>query len=266
MGLAPSAWIHKGPPKSLMLHLAAEYSLDTFIETGTYRARTAVWASSHFDSVVTIERCRELYEATRAKYQGIQNIDFLFGDSRCLLPEAVSQLQGPAIFWLDAHWSGGETWGKDDECPVLDEIRSITNSEFAHLLFIDDARLFLAPPPLPLAIDQWPSLDRVILALKSGTREYYMVVVEDVIVAVPHRARVSVANYCQALSTERLRQYVRQKPVPTTKSGLAALAHGLGLASRGLKLDLGRFVSRKAGQVTDWWSTARHTRDRPSRE
>lgn len=251
MGLAPSAWIHKGPPKSLMLHLAAEYSLDTFIETGTYRARTAVWASSHFDSVVTIERCRELYEATRAKYQGIQNIDFLFGDSRCLLPEAVSRLQGPGIFWLDAHWSGGETWGKDDECPVLDEIRSIANSEFAHLLFIDDARLFLAPPPLPLGIDQWPSLDRVMLALKSGSREYYIVVVEDVIVAVPNCARTPVATYCQALSTERHRSYVKQQQVPTSKRALAALAHGLSLTSECLKDELQLFLSKLAGQDAD---------------
>ena len=47
--------VHMGPPKELILQLADRYKLRGFIETGTYKGNTAVWAASYFDDVITIE-------------------------------------------------------------------------------------------------------------------------------------------------------------------------------------------------------------------
>jgi hypothetical protein len=71
------------------------------------------------------------------------------------------------MFWLNGHWSGGQTYGENDECPLIEEIGEINMSTDTHFLFIDAARLFTSPPPLPHHIERWPSIDKVIEAVKS---------------------------------------------------------------------------------------------------
>src|SRR5207249_196940 len=70
-----------------------------------------------------------------------------------------------------------------------------------HFLFIDDARLFLAPPLKPCRIDQWPTIEQVLAALAAISPKPYVVVFADAVIAVPPRARVAVAGYCQDAET-----------------------------------------------------------------
>jgi hypothetical protein len=189
------------PPKELMLQLKAQYALEDFIETGTYRGGTAVWAAAHFARVTTVEFSRALYEDLRAQHDGIGNVRFIFGDSREALKAILPKLDRPALFWLDSHWSGGRTYGENDECPLLEEIEAIVSSAQTHFLFIDDARLFASPPPRPHRIEQWPTIGQVIGALTSAKQRYYIVILEDVIIAVPEYARALVAGYCQEVNT-----------------------------------------------------------------
>lgn len=191
-----------GPPTDLILKLARQFDIRHFVETGTYYGKTAMWAETVFDHVITIEYSREIYEANLTTYGKVDNVEFLFGDSRTSLKTIVPQLSGPAIFWLDSHWSGGNTYGKDDECPLLDELRAIGESGHSHFILIDDARLFTSPPPLPHAIDQWPSITEVLGALKTGGKEGYTVVVNDVIISVPEFAREFFAGLCQEINTK----------------------------------------------------------------
>src|SRR3989442_12746550 len=102
--------IHGDLPKELMLQLKGKYALEDFIETGTYQGGTAVWAAAHFDRVTTIEFSRSLYEETKAQHDRTSNLSFLFGDSREALRAIVPTLHQPAIFWLDSHCSGGQTY------------------------------------------------------------------------------------------------------------------------------------------------------------
>src|SRR5437762_3175162 len=108
--------VNPGPPADLVLKLAERHQIKNFVETGTYYGKTAVWAAAHFEHVVTIEASKEIYDTSRTNYGEIGNLDFRFGDSRAVLKEIVPQLDRPALFWLDGHWSGAETFGKDDEC------------------------------------------------------------------------------------------------------------------------------------------------------
>jgi len=194
--------VNPGPPIDLVLKLAQKYQIKDFIETGTYYGKTAVWAAAHFDRVVTIEASKEIYEANRANYGEIGNVDFRFGDSRVVLKEIVPGLDRPALFWLDGHWSGAETFGQDDECPLMEELRIVNESAREHFIMIDDARLFLSPPPLPHAIDQWPSLGEILNALRARTRQPYVVVIQDVIISVPEKAADLLANLCQQINTK----------------------------------------------------------------
>ena len=47
--------IRMGPPENLMRKLKDKYELRDFIETGTFHGNTAIWATSQFDNVITIE-------------------------------------------------------------------------------------------------------------------------------------------------------------------------------------------------------------------
>ena len=72
-------FIYPGVQKTLVSFMRDEYAVRTFIESGTYLASTALWASKIFENVYTIELSDELYSSAVQKYGFIKNIKFLHG-------------------------------------------------------------------------------------------------------------------------------------------------------------------------------------------
>jgi hypothetical protein len=188
--------VRMGPPKELIYSLRKAYNIENFIETGTYYGNTAYWASQIFEHVVTIEYSESIYKEVTEKYRHVENIEFLYGDTRHRLEELLPRLKTPSIFWLDAHWSGGSTYGETDQCPIIEEIEIINRLEHDNFILIDDARLFMSPPPAPNSIEQWPDIIKVLSMLHSkGDR--YIAIIEDVIIAAPTSLKSIVIQYCQ---------------------------------------------------------------------
>ncbi len=196
-----------GPPEDLILKLSAAFAVENFVETGTFEGGTAVWAARHFKKVSTIERSEYFFEKTRKLYEKFENIDFIFGDSRTELENIVKNTRGASVFWLDAHWSGGATYGGDDQCPILEEIKIINSSKHENFIFIDDARLFTSPPPPPHKIEQWSDVSAIVNILQMIEKNRYIVIIEDVIIAVPDFAKSSVAQYCQEINFKLWKDY-----------------------------------------------------------
>lgn len=190
-----------GPPTEIILEIRDAYPVSHFIETGTFKGDTSYWASRLFQTVSTIENSDVLFRQVKEKYGHISNIRFYHGDTRFKLKEIVPALDSAAMFWLDAHWSGQNTYGAKDECPLLDELAIINSSRFDHVVFIDDARLFLSPPPLPHGIDNWPDIAAILAVLQKTGKKRYIVIAEDVILAVPYEMRSLVASYYQERNT-----------------------------------------------------------------
>jgi hypothetical protein len=218
--------VRMGPPERLVLSLRDALGASTFIETGTFRGATAQWASRHFAQVHSIERAESLYLKARERLGGIGNLTLHLGDTRDILPGLIGALDAPALLWLDAHWSGGETSGVDDECPLINELEIADRATPAVAVLVDDARYFLAAPPAPHRLDDWPDLAEVVDVLSRG-RQRYVCVTEDVIVAVPMPYRDAVVDHCRQLATEALSQK-------------SALRRRLRRAGRGLKRLAGR--------------------------
>ena len=42
--------VRAGIPEELTLYLKGKYSINTFVETGTYLGHTAQWAAQHFET------------------------------------------------------------------------------------------------------------------------------------------------------------------------------------------------------------------------
>ena len=197
--------VRMGPPEPLVLALRDALGAKTFIETGTYRGATAEWASAHFERVHSIERAESIYRETRTRLGDIANLSLYLGDTREILHDLVAGLDRPAVLWLDAHYSGGKTAGEGDQCPLLDELAVLDAAQCDLAVLIDDARYFLAAPPEPLSLDDWPDLMEVVGRL-SRDRERYVCVTEDVVVAVAMAHRDVVVEHCRRLATEAVPQ------------------------------------------------------------
>jgi hypothetical protein len=211
-----------GPPPELTLMLQRQFGLDTFVEAGTYQGATARWAADHFRQVVTIEAAESLHQQAVRSHGATSNIRFLLADSRRGLLEVAPSLSRPALFWLDSHWCGSTSFGHDDQCPLLSELEILADCPIEHFVMIDDARLFLSPPPHPNEATQWPDVQAVfggLGRLRGAPR--YLVVADDVIVSVPSSARSALQSFCQTLATERW-----QQSAPTLRNGLRTMLQG----------------------------------------
>lgn len=187
-----------GVPRDLVCWMRDRYRPRVFVETGTHRAETTVWAAGIFERVYTIEGFAPLHDEAVRQHGQLRNVRFLCGDSRTLLHEVVREIDEPAIFWLDAHWCGPDTHGWEAECPVIAEIEAIARSRVAHFVLVDDARLFLAPPPLPHQAAHWPDLGALCRALSPVPGDRYVFVHEDVLGAVPKAFREDFVDHLRA--------------------------------------------------------------------
>lgn len=183
-----------GIPKELVLNLKNILSIDIFIETGTFKGGTTSWAAKYFKKVITIENSKELFESAVTNLSKYPHIECIYGNSGEKINEVLKTLDKPAIFWLDAHWCGGLTFGSDYECPLIDEINHVVNHHLEHIILIDDARYFVKPPKNTHSTAQWPGLNEIIPALmrKSG---YYNFICEDIIVSIPESAKDKLQQY-----------------------------------------------------------------------
>lgn len=218
-----------GPPEDLVLLLKEHFNLTHFIETGTCHGDTAAWASKHFPQVTTVEFSEKFFKEASEKYKHLPNIHFRFQDSRAACRELVPKLDKPALFWIDSHWCGDDAFGKDDQCPLLEEIDILNQAKATHFLLIDDARLFLSPPCEPHPVEQWPPIDAIIEHLKKSSHRYFIVVFEDVIIAVPEYAKDVLIGHCRDINTKNLHAQIQMQQMgekPSFKKGLDDIERG----------------------------------------
>ncbi len=121
----------------------------TFVESGTNYGDTPVRLYEEFDTLHTIELDQKYYERfdkiiEEKNYEKIVNH---FGDTIDIMPLILEQSissEDKSIFWLDGHWSGGDTALGIESCPLFNECTSIDNlyKPESGIIIIDDYRLF----------------------------------------------------------------------------------------------------------------------------
>ncbi len=129
---------------------AKKFSLDIFIETGTYLGSTILSVRNLFDDIYSIELDGALFEKARNKFMPYPHINILRGDSSKVLPIILSKIDKPALFWLDGHYSAGITAKGDLNTPILKELKLILNHKIKkNIILIDDARCFVGKDDYP---------------------------------------------------------------------------------------------------------------------
>jgi len=132
------------PPPAVKVRALRRYAktfeLSIFVETGTFKGVTVAAVADLFDRCITIELSQEFWESASALFADRTNVSCLLGDSGILLPDVLLQIDKPALFWLDAHASGGDTINSG-RGPIFDELAAIYAHPIKrHVILIDDAR------------------------------------------------------------------------------------------------------------------------------
>jgi len=178
--------IDLGIPRKIVLELTKLAGATQFVETGTLAGVTSKWASEYFEAVYTIELSKKFYDQYSDGLRVLKNVKPYLGDSRDVLPTVLMEIgDKKTVFWLDGHWSVGETAGEEDECPILGELNLIAKRK-GDIILIDDARFFLSAAHKPLNPDKWPTISELVKLLDTPDNKRYIQVIDDVIYAVPY--------------------------------------------------------------------------------
>ena len=139
------------PYKHKIIKLYAKnYSINIFIETGTYLGRTVKAVKKSFEEIYSIELNKALYLKAKQKFIKYEHINVIMGDSSEKLPKILSKIDNPCLFWLDAHYSGENTSKTNVETPISKELQCILNHPNKnHVILIDDAHKFTGKNDYP---------------------------------------------------------------------------------------------------------------------
>jgi hypothetical protein len=170
----------------LLHELRRHLPFTTFVETGTFRGETLETVQTLFDECLSVELSGEHYQAARQRFSTVENVRLWHGDSANFLCENRALYEDKStLFWLDAHWCVGGDRNEKSQCPLLQELAAIQTLNSQSALLIDDARLFLAPPPKPHEISDWPSFDSILEQLHRLSQNHTVICFNDVILFVP---------------------------------------------------------------------------------
>ncbi|MFB3902808.1 MAG: hypothetical protein ACE15E_05090 [Acidobacteriota bacterium] len=159
--------------RAILLKYARQYRLRIFVETGTYEGHTVEAMRRYFDRVFSIELSELYFRRAKSRFANFHHISLLNGDSGFLLATVLKEIRRAALFWLDGHYSGGDTARGELDCPALNELILILRSPFRHVVLIDDARCFGRDPA-------YPSLEQIKTVLSQSGRSADFTVADDI--------------------------------------------------------------------------------------
>jgi hypothetical protein len=162
---------------------AKRYGLTCLVETGTYFGEMVDANKRKFSRIVSIELDDYLFGRAARRFSGHGHIEIMRGDSATVLPKVLETLACPALFWLDAHYSGGITAFGSQMTPILEEIRCILRHPVhGHVILVDDARLFDGT-------DGYPHLQAVSRVVEDACGGWAVEIKDDILRIVPRESR-----------------------------------------------------------------------------
>jgi len=151
---------------------AERYRLKIFVETGTYRGDMVEAMKHLFHRIYSIELSDTLFAAAQRRFRRDSHIELLHGDSSQELGRIMERVDQPVLFWLDGHYSAGDTARGEKDTPICDELAEIFRApDLGHVIVIDDARCFGSDPAYPTL----PALREYVWSRRPHAR----IVVED---------------------------------------------------------------------------------------
>lgn len=140
-----------------------------FVETGSFMGDGIRYAlqSGCFEKIHSIELSDAHFNHVSRLFRNMDQVSLWQGDSATVLARLLFDIDAPATFWLDAHYSGADTARGDKLSPILEELECIRKHPIhTHTILIDDVRL--------LGTDAFDgvSLDQILKKLQEINLDY----------------------------------------------------------------------------------------------
>tara|TARA_Y100000389_G_scaffold120279_1_gene117501 strand:- start:73 stop:729 length:657 start_codon:yes stop_codon:yes gene_type:complete len=152
-------------PTFIKKKVLKEYSSSStiWVETGTLVGDTAKYLSKIAKFVYTIEPSEKYYNLSVKNLKNYENIKIYNDTSENKLNDILEIIKpnSDVCFWLDGHWSGGDTFKGETDTPILSELDTIERylNNFSKLnILIDDFRIF----DIGNNVDTYPSKEVLI--------------------------------------------------------------------------------------------------------
>jgi hypothetical protein len=116
-----------------------------WVETGTYKGDTTKFLSASAEFVYSLEPSATYGSRAEEKFSRNQRVAIIRKSSEEAFAPLVESLSGDVCFWLDGHYSGGDTFQGATESPIRFELKVIESSleRFDRcVVLIDDFRCF----------------------------------------------------------------------------------------------------------------------------
>lgn len=167
------------PPHYIKQQAIEDYQrssgIEILVETGTFKGDMVFAQKNNFKHIYSIELSEKLFEEAKKRFQNDQHISILQGDSGKVLYRLMNEIKEPAIFWLDGHYSAGETAKGEKECPIYEELSAIfSQPNPGHIILIDDARCFTGT-------GDYPTIEALSAFIKQNNPAYSLLVKDDLI-------------------------------------------------------------------------------------
>lgn len=122
-----------------------KYPNSVFIETGSYFGDGINYAiEAGYDKIYSIELSDKYYDICTNRFRNNTNVTIIKGDSCEKLNELIQEIDCPVTFWLDGHYSCGDTALGKYWTPLMVELEHIKQHKIkSHTILIDDMRCWV---------------------------------------------------------------------------------------------------------------------------
>jgi hypothetical protein len=151
------------------------FGVRVLVETGTFRGEMIAAMLGRFDRIYSIELDDRWFENARRRFGRRLDVRLLHGDSGTRLREVLAEIDRPALFWLDAHYSGPATARGPLDTPIAQELEAIrAHPVQGHVILIDDVSYFTGR-------DGYPDLSALVGALRAEYPRAVVDVADDIL-------------------------------------------------------------------------------------
>jgi len=161
--------------QAVIQYYKSHTNCNVLVETGTYMGDMIAAQKNNFKKLFSIELGEQLWKNAVNRFKKYPHITIMQGDSGKVLEVITKQLDEPAIFWLDGHYSEGITAKGDTDCPIFGEVDAIFKyKKLHHVLLIDDARFFNGK-------GDYPTIENLTNYISAKDSRYKVEVKDDII-------------------------------------------------------------------------------------
>lgn len=193
----PKTYTHSLAPNFIEL-LKDVFHISTFVETGTFMGNTVNNALPFMKHIYSIELAPHLYEQAVEKFKEYTQVKIMLGSSDQLFPELLAKIDRSQriCFWLDGHYSEGETAKGNKFTPLVEELEAIKNAEIKNaLILVDDIRACIE------SATDYPSVRELKELIRAINPDYQFYIYGDIALACLPTDNISVSPLISLMTT-----------------------------------------------------------------